>query len=94
MESSPRVIKLIFIDVVAMDRLELEVAACRAFVGSSEFFKTRRKGNQMLVVQRCHNSYGWLLMLLEFGNDKRHSLIVVLEGSKGEWWRGFVEVLR
>lgn len=32
-----------------------------------EFYKIRRRGNQILVAQRCFNNFGHFLSLLEFG---------------------------
>lgn len=70
------------------------VGACGAFVGSSEFYKTCRKGNRVLVVQRCHNSYGRFLSMSEFGQKRRRGFISVPEGSKGKGVRRFEELLR
>lgn len=93
-ESSHRVVKFISIDVAAMDWLASAVGACGVADGSSEFFRTHRKGNQGLVVQQSHNSFGRFLTLFEFGHEKRRGLIVVLEGLKGEAWRRFGEALK
>lgn len=42
-------IKFISIDVIAMDWLALVVRACGASIGSFEFFRTHKKGNQVLM---------------------------------------------
>lgn len=55
-ESNHRITKFISIDISDMDWLATALGAC-VFVGSSEFYKTRRKGSQVLVLQICHNSY-------------------------------------
>lgn len=69
-----------------MDWLAIVVGACSAPAGSSEFYKTRRKGNQVLVVQRCYNKYGHFLMLFEYDQEVRNGFIAVLEGSMGKGW--------
>lgn len=77
------VVKYISINVEAMAWLVSTVTECAASVGSSEFLKTHGKGNQVLVVQRCHNYYGRFFWLSKFGHKKKRGLIVVLEGGKG-----------
>lgn len=46
-----------------------------------EFYKIRRRGNQILVAQRCFNNFGHFLSLLEFGQQR--GFIAVPEGSEG-----------
>lgn len=69
-KSSRRVNKFILIGIVAIDQLASVVGACGASFGFSKFYKSRGKGNRMLVVQRCHNSFGQFLSSLKFGQER------------------------
>ncbi|KAG6713578.1 hypothetical protein I3842_05G160400 [Carya illinoinensis] len=76
-----------------MDWLALVIGLCGTSGGLFEFFRTRRNGNQVMVVQRDQNRYGRYLTMSEYGHDKRHGSIVVPESLKGEGWRKFGALL-
>lgn len=61
---------------------------------SLELYKTQRKRNQVLVAQKCHNSFGRILSLSEYGHDMRTWFIIVPKGFKGEEWRSLEASLR
>lgn len=46
------------------------------------------------MAQRCFNNFSHFLLLLEFGQDKRHDFITIPEGSKEEGWRRFGDAIR
>lgn len=64
-----------------MDWLVFVVHDCGALMVSSDIYKSRRFGNQVLLAQRYHNDCGCFLKLSEFGKVRR-GFIIVLEGAK------------
>lgn len=43
-------------------------------------YQTRREGDRVFLVQRCHNSYGSFVKLAENGTRIRKGIIVIREG--------------
>ncbi|KAF5471359.1 hypothetical protein F2P56_011801 [Juglans regia] len=93
-ESGRRVVKYISVDHEALGWLGLMVKECAESLGSSEFLRTRRKGNNVLMVRRGCNNNGSVIFISEFGHEKRRGLLVVPEGRKGEGWRNFGVTLK
>ncbi|KAF5449121.1 hypothetical protein F2P56_029600 [Juglans regia] len=93
-ESSRRVVKYVSLDQEALGWLGFTVKECATPLVSSDFLRTHRKGNSVLMVQRGCNHNGSFFSLSEFGHDKRRGMIVVSEGRKGEGWRIFEDTIK
>lgn len=67
------------------------VDECKRDIGDERFYRTKREGNRVLLIQQCSNAYGIFVRLSELGNSAGKGMIVIPEGRKRRRWAGFVE---
>lgn len=59
-----------------------------------EFYSAHREGGWGYIAQRCSNSRGCYMALVEYGGGGHRSFIFIPEDTDGRGWRKLAEVLR
>ncbi|KAF5466327.1 hypothetical protein F2P56_016265, partial [Juglans regia] len=58
-----------------------------------DFYSTIREGGCCYLAQKCYNSRGYYLVVAEYKEGGRRSLILIPEGQEGRGWRRVKEAL-
>lgn len=60
---------------------------------AKDFYSTVHEGNHSFITQRCSNTRGRCMAIVEYGGGSRRSLIIVLDEVEGKGWEKMMEVL-
>lgn len=57
-------------------------------------YQTKREGNRVFLIQRCQNSFGRFIKLIELGTYKGNGIIDIPKGKNKSGWDVFVKKLK
>lgn len=62
--------------------------------GGKEFYMAHREGDRGFIAQRCSNSWGGYMALVEYEGGGRRNFIFILKERDDKGWRKMVDALR